>query len=112
MRLVHLPNPSRGRQAEAGTLARTLGREMASLWTVVAGPGVELTTNRAERARRFAVLWRKQMQGTSHAKGERWVERMLSLRETCRLRGRPPFSVLVHAVTCYFNGQPPDVSWI
>jgi hypothetical protein len=34
------------------------------------------------------------------------------LRETCRLRGIPTFPVLVDAVTCSFNGQPPDVSWI
>jgi transposase len=64
------------------------------------------------RALRFAVLWRKIMQGTYNEKGDHWVERILSLRETCRLRGRPTFPVLVHAVTCYFNGQPPDVSWI
>jgi hypothetical protein len=52
------------------------------------------------------------MQGTYHAKGDRWVERSLSLRETCRLRAIPTLPVLVHAVTCSFNGQPPDVSWI
>jgi hypothetical protein len=39
------------------------------------------------------------------------VERILSLRET-RLCGKPTFPVLVDAVTCYFNGQQPDVSWI
>jgi hypothetical protein len=66
----------------------------------------------AERALRFTVLWRKMMQGTSNAKVDRWVERILSARETCRLRGRPTFPVLVHAVTCYFKGQPPDASWI
>jgi transposase len=52
------------------------------------------------------------MQGTYNAKGNRWVEQILSLRETCRLRGIPTFPVLVEAVTCSFNGQPPDVSWI
>jgi hypothetical protein len=64
------------------------------------------------RALRFAVLWRKISQGSYNAKGDRWVERILSLRETCRLRGRPTFPVLVHAVTCSFNGQYPDISWI
>jgi transposase len=73
---------------------------------------VEPTNNRAERALRFAVLWRKLMQGTYSDKGDRWVERILSVRETCRLRGIPMFPVLVDAVTCYFNGQLPDVSWI
>jgi transposase len=40
------------------------------------------------------------------------VERILSLRETCRLRGIPTFPVLVEAVTYSFNGQHPDTSWI
>jgi transposase len=111
-RMVHLLNQYRARKDEAGTLARTLEREMGALWTFVVEEGIEPTNNRAERALRFAVLWRKMMQGTYNAKGDRWVERILSVRETCRLRGRPTFPVLVHAATCYFNGQPPDVSWI
>jgi transposase len=111
-RMVHLLDQYRSRQDEAGTFARTLEREMGALWTFVVEEGVEPTNNRAERALRFAVLWRKMMQGTYNAKGDRWVERILSVRETCRLRGVPTFPVLVDAVTCYFNGQHPDVSWI
>lgn len=111
-RMVHLLNQYRERQDEAGKLARTLEREMGALWTFAIEKGVEPTNNRAERALRYAVLWRKMMQGTYNAKGDRWVERILSLRETCRLRGIPTFLVLVEAVTCYFNGQHPDVSWI
>jgi transposase len=111
-RLVHLLQQYRHRQDEAGTLARTLERELSALWTFVVEEGVEATNNRAERALRFAVLWRKMMQGTYNEKGDRWVERILSVRETCRLRGVPTFPVLVDAVTCYFNGQHPDVSWI
>jgi transposase len=111
-RMVHLLTRHQGRQDEAGKCARTLQREMASLWTFVVEQGVDPTNNRAERALRFAVLWRKLMQGTYNAKGDRWVERILSLRETCRLRGLPTFPVLVEAVTCYFNGRHPDVSWI
>jgi transposase len=111
-RMVHLIDHYRRRQDEAGTFARTLDREMGALWTFVVKEGVDPTNNRAERALRFAVLWRKSMQGSYTAKGDRWVERILSLRETCRLRGRPTFLVLVHAVTCSFIGQHPDISWI
>jgi transposase len=111
-RMVHLLNQHGAQQNEAGTFARTLEREPGALWTFVVEQGVEPMNNRAERALRFAVLWRKIMQGTYHEKGDRWVERILSLRETCRLRGIPTFPVLVEAVTCSFNGQPPDVSWI
>jgi transposase len=111
-RMVHLLADHRQRSDEAGTLARTLEREMGALWTFVVEEGVEPTNNRAERALRFAVLWRKIMQGTYNEKGDRWVERILSLRETCRLRGIPTFPILVEAVTCSFNGQHSDVSWI
>jgi transposase len=111
-RMVHLLSLHRQRRDEAGTFARTLERELGALWTFVVEFGVEPTNNRAERALRFAVLWRKLMQGSYNEKGDRWVERMLSLRETCRLRSKPTFPVLVDAVTCYFNGQHPDVSWI
>jgi transposase len=111
-RMVHLLGHYRLHRDEAGTFARTLEREMAHLWTFVVEAGVEPTNNRAERALRFAVLWRRMMQGTYNEKGDRWVERILSVRETCRLRGVPTFPVLVDAVTCYFNGQHPDVSWI
>jgi transposase len=111
-RMVHLLNQQSARSDEAGTFARTLERELGAMWTFVVEEGVEPTNNRAERALRCAVLWRKMMQGTYNEKGDRWVERLLSVRETCRLRGVPTFPVLVDAVTCYFNDQHPDVSWI
>jgi transposase len=111
-RMVRLLNQYRVRPDEAGKFARTLEREMGALWTFVVEAGVEPTNNRAERALRFAVLWRRMMHGSYNEKGDRWVERLLSRRETCRLRGRPTFPVLVDAVTCSFSGQQPDVSWI
>jgi Transposase IS66 family len=54
--LVHLLNQYRPRKDEAGTLARTVERELGALWTFVVEAGVEPTTNRAERALRCAVL--------------------------------------------------------
>jgi transposase len=111
-RMVHLLAQYGQRRDQAGTLARTLDREMGALWTFIVEEGVGPTNNRAERALRFAVLWRKVLQGTYNEKGDRWGERMLSLRETCRLRGMPTFPVLVDAVTSHFHSQRPDVSWI
>jgi hypothetical protein len=64
------------------------------------------------RALRFGVLWRKRSLGTASTKGNRWVERILSLRETCRLRAKSTYTVLVDAVTSFFRGQPPDLSWL
>jgi transposase len=97
---------------EAGRFARRLLREMDSLWVFLAHHGVEPTNNRAERALRFGVLWRKRSLGTASTKGNRWVERILSLKETCRLHARATYAVLVDAVTQFFHGQQPDLSWI
>jgi hypothetical protein len=64
------------------------------------------------RALRFGVLWRKRSQGTASDKGNQWVERILSLRETCRLRAKATYTVLVEAMTSLCHGQHPDLSWI
>ena len=85
---------------------------MHSRWVLLTQGGVEPTNNRAERALRFGVLWRKRSHGTASPKGNRWVERILSLKETCRLQARAPYTVLVDAVTSLFHGQQPDLSWL
>jgi transposase len=50
--------------------------------------------------------------GTASTTGNRWVERILSLKETCRLHARATYVVLVDAITSFFQGQSPDLSWI
>lgn len=111
-RLSHLISQNHDRKDEAGKLARRLLREMDCLWLFLEEQEVEPTNNRAERALRFGVLWRKRSQGTESDKGNRWVERILSLRQTCRLLSMPTFPILVEAVECYFKQQTPDLSWI
>jgi transposase len=111
-RLCKLIDQYHDRADEAGRFARRLLREMDSLWVFLAHHGVEPTNNRAERALRFGVLWRKRSLGTASTKGNRGVERILSLKETCRLQTRSTYTVLVDAVTHFFHGQPPDLSWI
>ena len=100
------------RTEEAGRLGRRVQREMASLWVFLCEHGVDATNNRAERALRFGVLWRKGSHGSASDKGKRWVERTLSLRHTCRQLGQATFRVLVDAVTSLFCGRPPDLSWL
>jgi hypothetical protein len=85
---------------------------MDSLWVFLAHYGVEPTNNRAERALRCGVLWRKRSLGTVSTKGNRWVERILSLKETCRLQARSTYTVLVDAISNLFAGLQPDLAWI
>jgi transposase len=111
-RLCHLIDQYHNRQDDAGKLARRLLREMDSLWVFLAQHGVEPTNNRAEGALRFGVLWRKRSLGTASDKGNRWVERILSLKETCRLRSVSTYHVLVDAVASFFHGHQPDLAWL
>ena len=101
-----------GADNDAGQLARSIGKELESLWVFLDENGVEPTNNRSERALRFAVLWRKRSNGTQSDKGNRWVERILSLKQTCRMRALPVFPILVNAIDAYFKDQTPDLQWV
>jgi hypothetical protein len=70
-RLCKLIDQYYASQDEAGKLACRLLREMNSLWVFLTQCGVEPTNNRAERALRFGVLWRKRSLGTASTKGNR-----------------------------------------
>lgn len=111
-RFCHLIDRYHERKDDAGRLARRLQREMASLWLFLSEAGVEPTNNRAERALRFAVLWRKRSNGTDSDKGNRWVERSLSLRHTCRQLGQSTYPILVEALTSFFHGRQPNLAWL
>jgi transposase len=100
------------RADDAGRLARRLVREMTSLWVFLREHIVEPTNNRAERGLRFGVMWRKTSHGTDSEQGNRWVERSLSLRHTCRQMGQSTFGILVDAVTSLFQGHQPDLAWL
>ena len=100
------------RADDAGRLVRRLAREMVSLWVFLREHGVDPTNNLAERGLRFGVMWRKTSQGTDSDAGNRWVERTLSLRQTCRQLGQSTFGVLVEAVTSLFQGRHPDLAWL
>jgi transposase len=100
------------RSDDAGRLVRRLGREMTSLWVFLREQGVAPTNNLAERGLRFGVIWRKTSHGTDSDTGNRWVERILSLRQTCRQRGQSTAGVLVDAVTSHLQGRQPDLAWL
>ncbi len=101
-----------GADDESGTFARSLARHMESLWTFLDEEGVDPTNNRAERVLRFGVLWRKRSKGTQSEKGNRWVERILSFKQTCRIKKIATFPKLVDIIRCYFKEQKPDLSWV
>ena len=74
------------------------------LWTFVQDQKVEPTNNAAERVVRQAVLWRKSSFGTQSERGARYVERILTVCETCRLQGRSIIEYLRDACRCHLDG--------
>lgn len=111
-RIFHFLVEHQKRKDDAGKLARRMLGELDALWLFLNENGVEHTNNRAERALRFAVLWRKRSNGTQSEKGNRWVERILTLKETCRLRSASTYQILAEAIDAFFKEQKPDLNWL
>lgn len=77
------------------------GRE--HLWTFTKVMGIEPTNNTAERALRPAVIYRKLSFGTQSANGSRFVERILTVSETCRLQNRNAYHYLIEVMEAKFT---------
>ena len=80
-----------------------------ALWTFVREEGVEPTNNAAEQALRPAVLWRKSCFGAQSATGNRFVERILSVRATCRQQERHLLTFVTEAIAAYWFDRPAPV---
>jgi transposase len=76
-----------------------------ALWTFLRHEGVEPTNNRAERALRKGVLWRKKSFGCVSEGGCRFVERILTVVQTLRQQGRPVWRFLCEALQAHRSGQ-------
>jgi transposase len=87
-------------------LAKNLLKVWPALWTFTEVDGVEPTNNAAERGLRGAVIYRKLSLGSQSAAGERTIERLLSISQTCRLQGRSLFTHLTDALTARTRADP------
>ena len=92
---------------QADRLCGELYDRREHLWTFTRIEGIEPTNNTAERALRPAVIYRKLSFGTQSAAGSRYLERLLSVSETCRLQNRNAYQYLIEAMEAHFAGQIP-----
>jgi transposase len=91
-------------------LFRTLLKEWERLWVFLEQEGVEPTNNRAERALRGGVIWRKTSFGSQSERGRQYVERVLTVVGTARLQGRNVLEYLTEVVRAAHAGRPaPDL---
>lgn len=88
----------------AGMCADIL-KHWPAMWTFLTVEGVEPTNNAREQALRPYVLWRKGSFGTQSKKGSRFMERMMSVSQTCRLQGRHLLSFVTQAIEHAIGGR-------
>jgi transposase len=91
----------------AAQFCRELLRLEPALWTFGKVKGIEPTNNHAERMLRPAVMWRKQSLGSHSLSGRRFVERMMTVLQTLRLRGQSVMDYLEHAIHALRCGVSP-----
>jgi transposase len=96
----------RARHAKTANFCAGLLAEYEALWTFCEVPAIDPTNNAAERALRHAVIMRKVQLGTRSEKGSRWVERICSVRETCRLQDRSVLAYLIEAAIAAHGRVP------
>jgi transposase len=77
----------------SGSCANMLEHWQA-MWTFLTTPGVQPTNNHAERELRRLVMWRKRCFGSQSERGDRFVERMLTVTHSLRKQGRDVLAFL------------------
>ena len=83
---------------QAHRVARNLINSFDMMWRFVDQKDVEMTNNLAERQLRKFVIYRKKLLFTWSNWGMLFVERMLSLFLSSKLRGDNPFQLLLTAI--------------
>lgn len=92
-----------------GTCGQILKKKEA-LWTFVHTEGLEPTNNIAERTLRAYVLWRKMSFGSQSERGNRFIERMMTIRASCRQQNRNVVHFIKGALCSYYGkGESPSL---
>jgi transposase len=90
----------------AGPLCKNLCKLKPALWAFIHNEGVEPTNNDAERTVRQYVIWRKTSFGTQGEKGNKFVERILTVVGTCKRQNRVVFDYLSEAIAAHMHRMP------
>ncbi len=92
-----------------GTCAKIL-KQKTALWTFIYTEGLEPTNNIAERTLRAYVLWRKMSFGSQSERGNRFIERMMTVRASCRQQNRNVSLFIKEALRAYYGkGEAPSL---
>lgn len=76
-----------------------------ALWVFVYRENVEPTNNAAEQGLRHGVIWRKLCYGSQSEVGERFVERVMTVAMTLKLRAKNSFDYFTECFREYIRGR-------
>ena len=93
-----------GSDARVAKFCENLIHLEPALWTFAKVENVEPTNNFMERMVRLAVLWRRRSFGCNSVAGCRFVERILTVVQTCRLNENNTLEYLAKAVRAHRVG--------
>ena len=91
--------------SKTGKFCAKLLRERKSLWHFLKNDKISPTNNHAERQVRHAVIWRKKCYGTQSARGELFVERILTVLKTCQQKSKNIFEFISRSVRSTWCGD-------
>lgn len=77
------------------------------LWTFISHEGVEPTNNQSEQRLRHFVCWRRSSGGPQSERGQRFIERILTVVQSCASQGRDVLDFLHQAVVAHLRGDEP-----
>jgi transposase len=94
-----------GSDARVAKFCENLIHLEPALWTFAKIENVEPTNNFMERLVRLAVLWRRRSFGCNSVSGCRFVERILTVVQTCRLNASNTLEYLAKAIHAHRSGK-------
>jgi IS1 family transposase len=98
---------SKSDHANLKALANEILNDWDAVVAFVKNPGLPATNNAAERALRWAVMFRKITFGTRTSEGSRSFAALLSVMETCRLRNVDPWDYIAKVIALGRKGMTP-----
>lgn len=96
--------------AQSAAFCQRLLKDQVALWTHTYSKDIEPSNNKAERALRPLVVWRKVCYGTQSLRGSEFLQRMFTVIATCQQQQRGIVQLLTQAVKAYFRlGDTPSL---
>lgn len=77
-----------------------------AMWRFMDTPGVEPTNNHAERELRRIVMWRKRCFGSQSDRGDRFVERVMTVAYTLRKKGGVILHFFQQQLNAFLTASP------